>query len=94
MTPNDESTAFERASAPWLFRLHAMPRWLLALVLVATLLTGLILQNVIGGALLLLLALFLAWLAAIGWRHLSLSAKLLRLLAVGLILVAAISRLT
>jgi len=91
---NSEPTAFERASTPWLLRLHAAPRWLVALVLVATLVTGLFLQGPVGGALLLLLAIFLSWLAVFGWRQLSLASRLVRLATVGLLVIAALARLT
>lgn len=94
MTANEGPTAFERASTPWLLRLNAVPRWLVGLVLIATLLAGLFLDGPVGAALLSILALFLGWLAAIGWRHLTLPARLLRAVTVVLLLVAAGSRLS
>jgi hypothetical protein len=74
-------------------RLHTAPRWLVAIVLVGLLLAGLFLNGPVGAAILLLLALFLGWLAAIGWRHLPLSSRFLRIFTIGLLLVAAYSRL-
>lgn len=93
MTDDRPVSAFERASASWLIRLHAVPRWLFVLVLGGSLIAGLLLENAIGGVILLLLALFLSWLAAIGWSHLSLLARGLRIATVGLLVVAGVSRL-
>ncbi|HVQ89048.1 MAG TPA: DUF6703 family protein [Actinomycetes bacterium] len=86
---SSEVTAFERISAPYLLRLHAAPRWLLAVVLAALLVVGLLVKGPIGAVLLLLLALFLAWLAAVSWRLLTPSARLIRFLVVGLVVAAA-----
>jgi len=90
MAPDDQPNAFERASTPWLLRLHALPRWLVALTMAATLVAGLLIRGPVGAALLLLLALFLSWLAAFGWRHLSAGSQVLRVLAIGLICYGAV----
>jgi len=81
------SNRLERMSAPWLFVLQRVPRWLFMVGLATVLLVGLALENAIGGVLLLLLALFLAWLAAIGWRYVSPAGRVLRLVVL-LVLVA------
>lgn len=93
MADDRPTSAYERASAVWLFRLNAVPRWLFVIVLAATLLAGLLLDNAFGGVLLLILALFLGWLASIGWHHQSLAAKALRVITVALLVVAGASRL-
>lgn len=87
-----EVTAFERASAPWLLRLHSAPRWLVAAVLAAILVAGLLLDGLVGAGLLMIIALFLGWLAALGWRRLSGSARILRVLTVGMVVAAALAR--
>ena len=70
--PDDHTpSALERISAPWLVRLSLMPRWLFLIVLGSVLFAGLYLDNAVGGVLLLLLALFLAWLASLGWSRVS-----------------------
>lgn len=89
----DEPTPLERFSAPWLARLSRLPRWLLLAVTVALLLAGLLLENALGGALLLLLALFLAWLAVLGWSRLPPVGRLLRVLTIGLLVFAGASRI-
>ncbi|HVQ18492.1 MAG TPA: DUF6703 family protein [Actinomycetes bacterium] len=94
MTRTPALTAFERLSAPFLLRLHTTPRWLLAVILIGTLLAGLVINGPVGAVLLVLLAAFLGWLAAIGWRALTLGARLLRIATVALLLVAAASRLS
>jgi hypothetical protein len=83
MADDRTPSALERISAPWLVRLSLIPRWLFLIVLGAFLFAGLYLDNAIGGALLLLLALFLAWLASLGWSHVSPLGRVLRLLTVG-----------
>lgn len=82
-------TAFERLSTPYLLRLHAMPRWFLAVLLAAMLIAGLLIEGPIGAGLLLVLAVFLGWLAAVGWRSLDARARLLRVLVVGLLIAVA-----
>jgi uncharacterized membrane protein YjgN (DUF898 family) len=60
-------------------------------VLAAVLLAGLALENALGGVLLLLLALFLAWLAAIGWRYVSPAGRVLRLAVLVPLVVVGVS---
>jgi hypothetical protein len=91
--PDDQSpSALERISAPWLVRLSLVPRWLFLIVLGAMLFAGLYLENAVGGILLLLLALFLAWLASLGWSRVSPLGRVLRLLTVGLLVYVAVSK--
>lgn len=91
--PDDHTpSALERISAPWLVRLSLVPRWLFLIVLGGLLFAGLYLDNVVGGLLLLLLALFLAWLASLGWSRVSPIGRVLRLLTVGLLVYVAVSK--
>jgi hypothetical protein len=57
------------------------------------LLAGLALENAVGGVLLLLLALFLAWLAAVGWRYVSPVGRVIRLVVVGGLVVIGVQHL-
>lgn len=87
-----QPNAIERASLPLLVRLSAMPRWLFMALLATLLILGLALYNPIGGVLLLVLAGFLCWLAAIGWSLQSLLGKLLRIAVVVLLVIVALPR--
>lgn len=65
--------------------LHGAPRWLIVVVMALALVAGLILPEpftVLGGALLLLVALLLAWLLALAWPVLNASSRLVRIFAV------------
>jgi hypothetical protein len=89
----NEPSSVERWSAPVLLRLAAVPRWLFVLVLAGVFLAGLMLQGVLGGVLLLLIALFLAWLAALGWPKYSPGGRLLRVFVVLVVAYVAASKL-
>jgi hypothetical protein len=90
---SNEPTAFERRSRPLLIVLTRAPRWLLLVVILGLTVIGLLLENAIGGVVLLVLACFAAWLAILGWARLSPTGRLLRLLVIGLIVFAAFTRL-
>ena len=91
--PDDHTpSALERISAPWLVRLSLVPRWLFLIVLGSVLFAGLYLDNAVGGVLLLVLALFLAWLASLGWTRVTPIGRVLRLLTVGLLVYVAVSK--
>ncbi len=92
MSDHYRPNAIERASAPWLIRLSRLPRWLFMVTLAASLIVGLALFNPIGGVILLLVALFLAWLAAVGWSRQSTARSTVRMAVVALILSQAIIR--
>ncbi len=92
MTDDHTPSALERISAPWLVRLSRIPRWLFLIVLGSVLFAGLYLDSALGGALLLVLALFLAWLASVGWSHVSPLGRVLRLLTVGLLVYVAVDK--
>jgi hypothetical protein len=77
-----------------LARLHALPRLTVpALVLVLTV-AGLLAPPLIGVPCLVVLALFLGWLASLAWPRLDQPGRLLRALVVGLLVGAAIARAT
>jgi hypothetical protein len=85
-------SSFQRFSRSLLMLLSRIPRWLLLVVVLGLTMGGLLLENALGGLMLLVLALFMAWLAVIGWPRLSPMSRLLRLLVVGLILYASFTR--
>jgi hypothetical protein len=89
----NEPTALERISAPILLRLAAVPRWLFVIVLAGFVVAGLAISGPIGGAFLVVVALFLAWLAALGWAHYSWSGRLLRVAVVLLVAYIAAAKL-
>ncbi|HEX5016840.1 MAG TPA: DUF6703 family protein [Actinomycetes bacterium] len=92
--PNDRRpTALERFSGPLLLKLSRVPRWMLLVAVLALTVAGLLLENVLGGVLLLLLAAFLAWLAVLGWPSLAPVGRLLRLLVIGLVVYVAFTKL-
>ncbi|MGB2839532.1 MAG: DUF6703 family protein [Actinomycetes bacterium] len=92
MTDDHTPSALERISAPWLVRLSRIPRWLFLIVLGSVLFAGLYLDSALGGALLLVLALFLAWLASVGWSHVSPLGRVGRLLTVGVLVYVAVDK--
>jgi Family of unknown function (DUF6703) len=76
---------FERASAPWLVRISALPTFLIPALMGIALFFGLVVPYRWAGLLLVPLALFLAWLAALSWPSLSVGSRALRVLvAVGM----------
>ena len=79
VTNRNEPGPLARRSAPLLLRLAALPRWLFVVVPAALLLFGLFVKGVLGGVVLLVLAAFVGWLAALQWPALSPSARGLRL---------------
>lgn len=79
--------AVERRSAAPLALLYQLPRWALPIGMAVVLIAGLAVSGVIGAVLLLVLAVFLGWLAYISWPSLSGQARLLRV-AAGLVLIA------
>jgi hypothetical protein len=76
---------FEEMSYPMLRRLHAMPRWLIVVLPAVLLFGGLILVNDLswlGGILLAVVWLFIAWLTALSWPALTPGSRLFRALVV------------
>ncbi len=73
---------YSRRPLTWL---HGAPRWLIVIVMSLALVAGLVLSGpwmVLGGLLLMLVALLLAWLLALAWPVLTPASRIIRLLAV------------
>ena len=93
-TPDASPTraSIEQRSATSLLWLHQLPTWLLPLLAIALLVTGLAVGGW-GGALALTgLAVVLGWLALLSWPRLSAQGRLLRLAGVAAVLVVAVLR--
>ena len=88
-----DATAFQRFSAPLLVGLSGIPRWAFVIGLAATTFAGLAIEGVVGGVLLLVVAVFLGWLAALGWPSYTLPARILRVAVVALVAYVAATKL-
>lgn len=77
-----------------LARLHSLPRFTVPAIVLILTLVGLMAPPVIGVPCLLILVLFLGWLASFAWRSLDTNGRLIRALALGLLVGAAIARAT
>lgn len=93
-------SSFERASFPLLQWLHGLPRWLVVVTPAILLFVGLVLPRSLGwlgGILLLLTALLLAWLTALSWPRVAFGQRLVRAVIVvalvGLAVLKALGRL-
>ena len=78
--------SLERFSAPLLIRMHAMPRWIVPVVMGLLLTAGLFLSGPwawLGAIFMVLLGIFLGWLFLLSWPVLSPGAKTARVLVVG-----------
>ncbi len=82
--------SLERSSARPLLYLHQLPAWLPPLLMAALLVAGLALPGWIGTAVLVLLAVFLGWLAVLAWPALPPQGRLLRAAAVAGVLALAV----
>ena len=95
---SDFRKRLEKASAPYLVRVHALPRWVLPVFMTIILLIGLLANPKespglwIGFFALLFIGLFLTWLLARSWPLLTRSSKVLRVLVAALIFYTAFSR--
>ena len=77
--------AFERASFPLLRVLHGAPRWVMVILPGVLLFGGLVASGDwawLGGALMTLVAAFLAWLLALSWPLLGVGQRLVRAVTV------------
>jgi hypothetical protein len=90
-TPRPTSTSpggrgtFERISLPILAKLHSMPRWLIVVLPAIGLFGGLLLRDSwawLGGILLTVVWVFLAWLTALSWPALTPGSRFFRALIV------------
>lgn len=84
----------EELSRGPLVRLHAMPRWTLPVLMGVLLLAGLLIPSPWAGLLLVVLALFLAWLVALSWPRLTPGTRALRLLVIAVVVFGAYRKLT
>jgi uncharacterized protein DUF6703 len=90
-TPGASETrlAVERFSARALVFLQQLPRWMLLLAVLALMLTGFFVPGLIGAAALLLVGIFLGWLAYLSWPRVNASGRALRAIAVtGMVVLA------
>lgn len=85
----ERSNALHRLSAPLLLRLHALPRWLVPILLAILLVTGFALEGVPGGLALAVVGLFLGWLLLLSWPLIGAGSRLVRLLVVAAVLASA-----
>jgi hypothetical protein len=91
-TPGASETrqAVERFSARAIVFLQQLPRWILLLAVLALMITGFFVHGVIGAVALLLVAIFLGWLAYLSWPRVNLSGRALRVIAVTCMVVLAV----
>ena len=83
-----------KISAPILLFIHSLPRLVFPIFTAAILLGGLFAtSSVLGGSLLLLLGLILAWLIALSWTLLTPIARIVRSLMLVMVFAYALSRL-
>jgi hypothetical protein len=75
-----------------LARLHALPRLTVPAIVLVLTVAGLLAPPPIGVPCLVVLAVFLGWLASLAWPRLDSTGRLLRALVVGLLVGAAIAR--
>jgi hypothetical protein len=84
--------AIEQRSATTLLWLHQLPRWLAPVLAVALLVTGLAVGGWPGAVALFGLAVVLGWLGSLSWPQLSAPGRVLRVTAVGLVVLVAVYR--
>lgn len=94
-TPGASATrrSVEGRSARVLLLLHQQPRWLVPGVIAVLLVAGLALGGVAGAALLAVLAVVLGWFAYLSWPALAGQARLLRVAAIAVVVILAVSQL-
>ena len=90
--PSPVRGSIEQRSATPLLWLHQLPRWLLPVLVVALLVTGLAVAGWAGAIALFALAGVLGWLAAVSWPRLSAQGRALRVLALGVLVALAVIR--
>jgi hypothetical protein len=82
----------EIVSAPALIRIHSLPRAVVLVVMIGFMLIGVVQDDALGGSALLAVAAFVGWLLYLSWPLLESRARLLRAIAVLLIVLAAVSK--
>jgi hypothetical protein len=78
----------ETVSAPLLTKLHLMPRWIFPVLTTAILLLGLFIAGPIGAIFLVFLVIMLTWLLILSWPVISVGSRLIRVVAVGILILA------
>ncbi|EOR72010.1 hypothetical protein JCM3263A_10570 [Thermobifida fusca] len=78
--------AVEERSALPLLVLHHAPGWVLPVAVVGVFFSGLLLTGIVGTLLLVLLALFFAWLGYLAWPRLSSAERAMRCVVVAVLL--------
>lgn len=73
--------------------LHGQPRWLVPVLTVLLTLGGLFLPPVAGGLCLLVVAVFLGWLASLAWPRLGAGSRLVRVAVIALVAAVAVARM-
>jgi len=89
VTPGASGTrqTVERISARPLFFLVHLPKWVPMVVALGLLITGFIVPGLIGAAALLLVAIFLGWLAYMSWPRINTSGRVMRVIAMACMVV-------
>jgi hypothetical protein len=82
----------ERRTAPLLLYVHALPRWVPFTVVLGLLLAGALLDGLAAAGCLLVVVGFFGWLLYLSWPLLTPGPRLIRGLAIGLLLIAAVVR--
>ena len=90
--PSPARASIEQHSATTLLWLHQLPRWLLPVLAVGLLVTGLAVAGWVGAIALFAVAGVLGWFAALSWPRLSAQGRAMRVLAVGLLIAVAVIR--
>ena len=88
-SPSSRRRRFEELSFPLIRTLHGMPRWLIVVAPAILLFGGLILTGPLawlGGILLFIVWLFIAWLTALSWPALTPGSRVFRVLVVAALL--------
>ncbi len=91
-SPAAWSEALARVSRPWLLRLSALPRIVLILGTVGLLGAGVFVPGVVGALCLLLIGLFLLWLALLAWPALAPGPRVIRIGVAVAVLVFAVAK--
>ncbi len=89
--PETNREAFERRSRPLLARVLTLPRWLLFGSTLLLLAIGVLVPGYPGALAFLVMAAYLAWLAALSWPVATTGTRVLRSLGVVLLLIFAIA---
>lgn len=95
LTPEASASrqSLERRSATSLLWLHQLPRWVPPALLAVLLITGLAVRGPVGALALAGVAVVLLWLAAISWPRVNAAGRVLRVLAIAVVLGAAVVHL-